>query len=253
MRGYSIDSDSDPSDDDTYTKRESKWNSNITTLVTAFVLFMGIAIVQSVGAVYANSLALLGDATSMGVDAFSFLGNLYAECNQGSKNGERDRLISSACSVLILMAVTVFFIVDAIKRLLHPVTTMDEAVNPQAVMGFAVMGLIFDIISGVMYCRGRRKNRERIHEENPGAAQLNMHSAMLHIASDSIRSITTLIESLLIILGHLNPGETDTVSSLVVSGLILAGCIGTCFEWFSSARSYWQRKGFEPISMVELT
>lgn len=249
---YVIDSDSDVSDGDHDRSggvaSEVRCTNNITTLLTAFSLFMGVCIAQSVGAVYANSLALLGDAASMGVDSLSFLGNLYAECgNHDARRQERDRLISSAASVLVLLTVTMVVVVDAINRLMHPVETDARDVNPEIVLGFALLGLSFDIISGVVYCRNKRTSME-----DDDAADINMTSAMLHVASDSLRSVVTLLESLLIMLGHANPGQTDTWSALIVSGIIITGCIATLFSWRKSYHAYTIRHGFELLSTTEI-
>ena len=48
-------------------------------LLLAIGAFGTITISQTVAAVVANSLALLGDCASMGVDTLTYCGNLYAE------------------------------------------------------------------------------------------------------------------------------------------------------------------------------
>ena len=76
---------------------------------------------------------------------------------------------------------------------------------------------------------------------------------MLHVFSDSLRSLTTLVESLLIWLGHVNAGEADTWSSLVVSLAIVGGSLGTFVGWFRSVTAYYKtgQAGYRRVNCDE--
>lgn len=68
----------------------------------------------------ANSLALLGDCGSMGVDTLTYVGNLYAECGPQARSvrtAQRRQLLASAASLVVLMSVTVLIVHDALARL----------------------------------------------------------------------------------------------------------------------------------------
>jgi Co/Zn/Cd efflux system component len=89
-------------------------------LVVAIMAFGSITAAQTVAALMANSLALLGDCASMGVDTLTYVGNLYAE-TRGSELGpeaaQRRQLLASAGSLLVLLGVTSLVVVDAMSRL----------------------------------------------------------------------------------------------------------------------------------------
>lgn len=231
----------------------SKCSGNVKVLLATFSLFMTITVAQLFGAFLSNSLALLADAVSMGVDSLTYLFNICAECRPSEHNSrEQDRLISSGFSLIVLFGVTMTFVVQAVQRLLNPVVTDGEVIDAHIVFGFALVGLLFDAISFGLYISNRRKA-----QQDPASAKtLNMDSAMLHVLSDSLRSITTLVESLLIWLGHLNAGETDTWSSLIVSTAIILGSIRTfvkwCFSLCKHCRNKRARQGFRLVSDIEL-
>ena len=82
---------------------------NAKVLIVAIVAFASITVAQTVAAVFANSLALLGDCASMGVDTLTYCGNLYAEVvPQGSpRDTKKAQLLASAASLLVLSSVQV--------------------------------------------------------------------------------------------------------------------------------------------------
>ena len=57
-----------------------RMSGNTKSLLMMFVLFTSITVAQWVGGVMAHSLALQADCASMGVDALSYVGNIFAEC-----------------------------------------------------------------------------------------------------------------------------------------------------------------------------
>jgi len=61
--------------------------------------------------------------------------------------------------------------------------------------------------------------------------RINMCSALMHVASDALRSITTLIEGFLILYTDLDSENTDAVASLIVSTIIVIGTVGALISW----------------------
>jgi len=204
-----------------------KVTKKIRTLSTAFVLFTTIATAQLIGALLANSVALLADTASMFLDAVTYAVNIYAEAQpqEDKAKTQRRMLIASGVSFFTLLGITLFFLIDGIMLLQNGSDGGD--VNPYIVLGFAIAGIIFDFVSLLPYCIfGVEQGDPSDH-----TGKMNMCSALVHLVSDTLRSFTTLIESILIILGHVNGTEADAVASIVVSSLIIVGLIHSIYEW----------------------
>jgi len=280
-------------------------SGNIKTLITVIILFSVVSIAQLLGSFISNSLALLGDSISMGIDTLTFCGNLYAECSV-SRHRVTIQLVASGVSLLALSLFTISVIVEAVDRLMYS----DKCtVDPYIVLGFSFVGLCFDVICFIAYyywgsdpfdpsafddgqqqqqqqqqlCQGTESEAEEgwqpklynhpakrlsngfhssrpphdqeMGDKNEGVhggggsslsreptalqeafvksqmARMNMCSALMHVGSDALRSITTLIEGLLILYTDLDSENTDAVASLIVSTIIVIGTIGALYEW----------------------
>ncbi len=166
-------------------------SSNAKVLIVAICAFGSITVAQTVAAVFANSLALLGDCASMAVDTLTYCGNLYAEVvPQGSpRETKKAQLIASAASLLVLTSVTIAVVQDAKVRIETETAALEaasseapvelqtggtaltadgdqqagssgvdgvEEVNPYIVLTFAVLGLALDCATfGAFHVWGR--------------------------------------------------------------------------------------------------
>eukprot|EP00467_Chlorarachnion_reptans_P015835 CAMPEP_0114509232 /NCGR_PEP_ID=MMETSP0109-20121206/13086_1 /TAXON_ID=29199 /ORGANISM="Chlorarachnion reptans, Strain CCCM449" /LENGTH=377 /DNA_ID=CAMNT_0001688343 /DNA_START=212 /DNA_END=1345 /DNA_ORIENTATION=- len=251
-------------------------SGNIKTLCTVIILFSTISIAQLLGSFIANSLALLGDSISMGIDTLTFMGNLYGECSV-SRHRVTIQLVASGISLLALFLATISVIIEAVDRLMY---SDKYIVDPYIVLGFSFVGLCFDVICFVAYYKwgsdpfdpstmipksspksiankngpaetesGGTSRQDANTEMEPvvsfGAnhadleaalvdsqiARINMCSALMHVGSDALRSITTLIEGLLILYTDLDSENTDAVASLIVSTIIVFGAVGALIQW----------------------
>jgi len=216
-------------------------------IVVTMVLFATITSAQFGAAIVANSLALMGDCGSMLVDTFSYAANLWAECVE-SKNKERNQLIATFVSIIVLIGITGFVIYDSINILTSEGEDGDD-VNAYIVFGFALGGLLFDMIGLLALGEGKK-------EKSTGAADLNLHSAGMHVLADLMRSTTTLVESILIWIGQVDSATTDATAALIVSALILIPCAEMIREWWVEYREYRRHKGFsdeisKPLIVLE--
>merc|ERR1740129_730188 len=209
-----------------------KMSPEIRTLLITMVLFGTITTAQTVAAFIANSLALLGDCASMFVDTLSYAANIMGECIETEERRKvRNQLIASGLSLCVLLAITIWVSVEALTRLINPADDDDDDVNAYIVFGFALGGLLFDLASFCAFYMNHREDRNETEE-------LNMNTALLHVFSDSLRSTTTLLESLLIWIWGFDGANTDAWASLIVSGLILLGASGAIISWLREVVDY---------------
>lgn len=202
-------------------------NPQMRTLTLTMTLFASITFAQCIASLVANSLALLGDCASMLVDTLTYAGNIAAEtCQTDQRRRIRNQLFASGFSLFVLILITMFITVRAITRLLD-YNENDEEVNAFIVFGFAIGGLCFDLSSFLAF-----------YFWNKDTISLNMKSALLHVFSDTLRSLTTLVES--IVIWHFDQagGKIDAWASIIVSGLIFFGAFGAIIEWIGQFMKY---------------
>ncbi|GAB5360710.1 hypothetical protein AAMO2058_000650600 [Amorphochlora amoebiformis] len=235
-------------------------SGNIKTLITVIILFSVVSIAQLLGSYISNSLALLGDSISMGIDTLTFCFNLYAECSI-SKHKATIQLVASGVSLVALTIFTISVIIEAIDRLFY---SDKHTVDPYIVLGFSFVGLCFDVIGFWAYyhwghdpldpvdvplpdddedkgekikklenfaANGHTIDTVEEGKERTTGANINILSALMHVASDALRSVTTLIEGLLILYTDLDSENTDAVASLIVSTIIVIGTTAAMFSW----------------------
>ena len=234
----------------------------------AAVLFAAITGTQWIFAEIANSDALKADCVSMGVDVLAFLGNLFAECNPFPQSKRRLELAMSGISHILLMAFTIMFLQEGYGDVTGPtgddcddrivngtsyITTThdddengcgDDEVNGYIVLGFALGGLAFDLITLLTYkYYGNKKTDEELAMDNADAItcgiNTNMCAALLHVISDLERSTTTFIESIVILTIPSVPSTyADGYSTLIVCGIILIGATGAMLTWVREVYIY---------------
>ena len=112
-------------------------------LKLAFFLNLGFTIIEAIGGIYVNSVAILSDALHDLGDSFSLGASWYL--NKKSKSGANDRfsfgytrfsLLGALINSLVLIAGSVFVISEAIERLLNP-----EPSNAAGMVVFALLGI----------------------------------------------------------------------------------------------------------------
>jgi cobalt-zinc-cadmium efflux system protein len=185
---------------------------NKTALIIALSLTSFVMVLELVGGIFSNSLALLSDAGHMSSDALSLFLSLVAiwfSAKQASSRKTygfyRFEILAALFNGITLFLVSSFIIIEAYKRFLHP-----ESVDSQLMMGIAVIGLLANLLSAYFLIKkGDTKNN------------LNLRSAYLHVLSDAAGSIGVIIAAILIILFDWT--AADPIISILVSLLILKG------------------------------
>ena len=176
-------------------------------LVVALVLTAGFALVEAIGGIAANSLALLSDAGHMITDAASLGLALFADAvsrrppsKRASYGYGRAEVLAAFVNAIAMLAVVAFIGIEAVRRLLEP-----SPVAGGIVTAVAGAGLVVNIIAAWMLSRA--------------TGSLNARGALLHVMGDLLGSLAALIAGGVIIVTGWMP--IDPILSLAVALLIV--------------------------------
>lgn len=184
-------------------------NANKKSLFISFILIATFMIVEVIGGIMTNSLALLSDAGHMLSDAVA-LGLSLAAFKFGEKAASSDKtygykrfeILAAFLNGLTLVGISVFIFYEAIGRFFDP-----PQVIGAGMMTISVIGLLVNILVAWILMKGDTS-------EN-----LNMRSAFLHVLGDLLGSVGAIIAALLII--FLGWNIADPIASVIVAALIL--------------------------------
>ncbi|KDN59382.1 cation diffusion facilitator family transporter [Exiguobacterium sp. AB2] len=182
--------------------------TNQRALFLAFLLIATFMVVEVVGGLWTNSLALLSDAGHMLGDAAA-LGLSFLAVRFGARRATPDRtfgyrrfeILAAFVNGLTLLVISIYIIIEAYKRLFAPPEIMSEGM-----LVIAIVGLVVNVLAAWILMRGERDN-------------LNVRSALLHVFGDLLGSVGAITAALLILIF----GWTlaDSIASLFVAVLIL--------------------------------
>lgn len=146
----------------------------------------------------------------------------------------------------------------------------DDDVNAYIVLAFAIGGLVFDGTGLAVYyfiggdgddSEGEGQEGKGKTNDAPGSlakrTNVNMLSALLHVFSDLLRSTTTLVESIVILMNPgLSSGNIDAISTLIVCSTIAVGVFTAFGPWWLNLQKYrntdWDAMAIR-VSDVEFT
>lgn len=183
--------------------------TNKRALTFSFLLITGFMLVEFVGGILTNSLALLSDAGHMLSDSVA-LGLSLAAIIFGQKAAtmektygyKRFEILAALLNGIALVVLSTYIFYEAIVRLSSP-----PQVIGKGMMIIAVIGLIINIIVAWILSRGETK-------EN-----LNVRSAFMHVLGDLLGSVGAIIAALLILFFGWN--IADPIASMIVSVIVL--------------------------------
>jgi Co/Zn/Cd efflux system component len=155
------------------------------------------------------------------------------------------QLLGAGFSLLVLVGFSSWFLAEAAQAIAAPDEDAED-VDPWIVFGFALLGICFDGASlCAFYCWGA----SLLGDMDPET--LNMGSAFMHVFSDSLRSITTLVESVLIFsFPEVSSATFDAWATLVVAGLVLVATVPPLIGWARSLGRCGRTVGYEALADV---
>lgn len=173
----------------------------------ALLLTSLFALVELIGGLWANSLALIGDAGHMVTDSVALaLGAVTATIarkgatNQYSYGLQRAEVIGAMVNVLFMFGVVILIAQEAIERLRNP-----QPVTGLTVIAIASIGLVINL--GVYRI---------LHS---GETTLNTRGALLHVLGDIFGSVAAIISG--VVIWASGWSLIDPILSLLICLLIL--------------------------------
>ena len=168
-------------------QRDKNISESNRSLILATVLNLLITVVEIIGGILSNSLALLSDALHNLSDTLAILLAYIAQkissrdSNENKTFGyKRIEILAAFFNALVLIGISAFLIYEAIRRFSDP-----EPIKGLLMFIVASAGLLFNLLSVLIL---------RKHSDS----SLNIRSAYLHLLSDTLSSFAVIIAGILI-------------------------------------------------------
>jgi cobalt-zinc-cadmium efflux system protein len=177
-------------------------------LTVSLILNTGLVVVQVGFGLVAHSTGLLADAghnlADVGALVFSLVAvrlALRPPSAERSFGNHRATILAALANASLIAVVTVLIVIDSVHRLGHP-----ESVHAGVVVVVAAIGLVVNGLAALIL--------------RDGTDDLNMRSALLHMAGDALASLAVMAAGVALLFA---PSATwlDPVSALVVALIIV--------------------------------
>ena len=149
-------------------------------LIIAIGLILSFAVIELFGGLWANSLALLGDAGHMASDAVALAIAAFAAwvsqkppSHKHSYGLGRAEIVAAWISSLLMIVISLAVIIEAVHRIQSP-----SHVKGGTVMIIAFIGMVINLLVAWLLARSERT--------------LNIRAALLHVMSDVLGSLAAL-------------------------------------------------------------
>jgi cobalt-zinc-cadmium efflux system protein len=179
-------------------------------LAIALAITTTFLVIEVIGGIAANSLALLADAGHMATDAGALLLSLFAAwlasrpaTPRRSFGFMRAEILAAAVNSAILILLSLYIFYEAWERFSDP-----PEIRSGLMLGVAVAGLCANIVSAWVLSRGGGHQHD-----------LNTRGAFLHVIGDLLGSVATIVAAVIIMLTGWE--KADPILSVVIGGLIV--------------------------------
>jgi cobalt-zinc-cadmium efflux system protein len=181
-------------------------------LVVALVLNAAFMVVEVTVALVAHSLALLADAGHNLTDVGALVASLVAAqlvqrpaTERHSYGLFRAEILAAAANGVTLLVVAGWVVLEAVRRLVHPLDVRGGDLIVVAAIGIAVNAAAMYAVS--------RANRQ----------SLNVEGAFQHLLTDVYASIGAVIAGIVVVFTDFR--RADPIASLVVAALVLRSAL----------------------------
>ncbi|MCX5562311.1 cation diffusion facilitator family transporter [Streptomyces sp. NBC_00038] len=174
----------------------------------ALSITLTVMVVEIVGGVLADSLALIADAAHMATDALGLgmallaihFANLPPSENR-TFGYARAEILAALANCLLLLGVGGYVLYEAIQRFMTPADT-----HGGLTVVFALIGLVANMISLTLLMRGQKDS-------------VNVRGAFLEVVADALGSVAVLIAAVVILTSGWQ--AADPIASILISLMIV--------------------------------
>jgi cobalt-zinc-cadmium efflux system protein len=177
-------------------------------LRVALAITLTVMVVEIVGGVLADSLALVADAAHMATDAVGLGMALLAVHFAGRPASDRRtfglaraEILAALANCLLLLGVGGYVLYEAVQRFVTPAGT-----EGGLTVVFGVIGLVANSVSLSLLMRGQ-------------AESLNVRGAFLEVVADALGSVAVIVSALVIV--GTGWQAADPIASLVIGVMIV--------------------------------
>jgi cobalt-zinc-cadmium efflux system protein len=174
----------------------------------ALAITLGVMVLEIVGGVLSNSLALIADAAHMATDAvglaLALLAIHFANRPAGLNHTfgfARAEILAALANCLLLLGVGGFLLFEAVERFIEPAQTRGGLT-----VVFALVGLAANMVSLTLLMRGQKES-------------LNVRGAYLEVLADALGSVTVLVSAAVILATGWQ--YADPIASLAIGLMIV--------------------------------
>ncbi|MFE5630199.1 cation diffusion facilitator family transporter [Streptomyces sp. NPDC056543] len=150
----------------------------------ALAITLSVMVVEIVGGVVADSLALIADAAHMATDAVGLAMALLAihfanrpPTQTRTYGFARAEILAALANCLLLLGVGTYVLYEAVQRFIEPAETRGGLT-----IAFALVGLVANMVSLSLLVRGQKES-------------LNVRGAYLEVLADALGSVTVLVSA----------------------------------------------------------
>jgi cobalt-zinc-cadmium efflux system protein len=186
-------------------------------LLVAISITGSFAIVELIGGILSNSLALIGDAAHMFTDTLALGLSLFAlsiakrPASQTRTYGYlRAEILAALTNGIVLILISAYLSYEAYRRFTEP-----PQIQGGLMLVVAIIGLLANVIGLAILRSGARQN-------------LNVKGAFLHMWSDAVSSIGVIAAAVMILLTGWS--LLDPIITILIVVLILRGAVGLVVE-----------------------
>lgn len=183
----------------------------------AFAITVGIFLIEIIGGILSNSLALLSDSLHILTDflaiGLTFVAFRIAQKPHSSTMSfgfHRIEIFAALANGVTLVAITAWIFYEAYSRFLHP-----SKIDTSLVIGFAVIGLVANIAMALLLKKDSKDN-------------INVKGSYTHILGDLVATVAVIGGA--IIMMFVPYTIIDVIISVGIGGLILRSGISLCRE-----------------------
>ncbi|MFB7862905.1 cation diffusion facilitator family transporter [Streptomyces sp. NPDC056069] len=174
----------------------------------ALGITLSVMVVEIIGGVLADSLALIADAAHMATDALGLgMALLAIHFANRPPTGNRTfgfaraEILAALANCLLLLGVGGYVLYEAIQRFLEPAETRGGLA-----IAFALIGLVANLVSLSLLMRGQKES-------------LNVRGAYLEVLADALGSVTVIVSATIILLTGWQ--YADPIASILIGLMIV--------------------------------